>query len=541
MKYYLLFFLYFCSCLLSAQTDFPVTLDRDQQIEYIKNNSLPIVITPLPKRINSQFSEYNGILFRDSLFYFTVLQDESSRDFEDIFESYWSMKIYRARLSRLGYSKPIPLPKELNERKYFCANFTFNQQRDEIYFSRCPRTVNQELQCDIWYAKYRRGKWGSLQKLPDIVNVPGYNITQPFLVEYEQYRLLYFASNRPNGYGNMDIWCAIIKNGKYENPVNLGSFINTAGNEVTPFYDQENNILYFSSDTHTGLGGFDVFSAHGELSDWSTPDNLGVPINTEYHEIYFTCNSFNHGGYFSSNRPHSGSKPKDTCCYDLFSYQHLPHQTALSEESLQEDTLSAAEKISSYLPLPLYFHNDIPDPYSKKETTNANYINTLEDYIEMRSLYKQEYAKGLKGREKEKAEEKIDNFFTQQVEKGYEHLNNIVNLVVKELKEGHSVSILLSGYSSALHAKDYNRALALRRIMSFENYLRSYENGLLAPYMDNKRKNTLQIIPDPVGSEEAIRKQVSSSSKDKRNSIYSVEASAERRIEITHISIDTGF
>ena len=538
MKYNLLFLLLFFSYLLSAQTDSPFAPDKNRQIESIKNNPLPILITPLPKRINSQFSEYNGILFKDSLFYFTVLQDEGTRDFEDIFESYWSMKMYSARLSPSGYSKPRPLPKELNERKYFCANFTFNQGRDEIYFSRCPRTVNQELKCEIWYAKYRRGNWGSIQKLPAVINIPGYNTTQPFLVEYEQYRLLYFASNRPNGYGNMDIWYSIIKNGKCESPVNLGSFINTAGNEVTPFYDKENNTLYFSSDTHTGLGGFDVFSSYGALSDWSTPDNLGVPINTEYNEIYFTCNAFNDGGYFSSNRPHSGSKPKDTCCYDLFSYQHLPYQTQPPEEEPPKDTVPTTEKITSYLPLPLYFHNDIPDPHSKSETTTANYIKTLEDYIDMRFLYKQEYAKGLKGKEKENAEQKIDDFFTQQIEKGYERLHDIVNLLVKELKEGHSVTILLSGYSSALHAKDYNRKLALRRIMSFENYLRSYENGLLQPYMNGEKSNSLHIIPDPVGSEDAIRKQVSDNLKDKRNSIYSVEASAERRIEIRRVVIE---
>ena len=539
MKYYLLCFLLFFPYLLFTQNNLPFTIDKNQQVEYIKNNPLPIVVTPLPKPVNSQFSEFNGILFKDSVFYFTVLQDESSSDFEDVFDSYWTMKIYRSRLSARGYSKPIPLPKELNERKYFNANFTFNQNRNEIYFSRCPRTVNEELKCEIWYAKYRRGKWENLQILPETVNVPGYNVTQPFLVEYEEYKLLYFASNRPNGYGGMDIWYTIIKNGKYEIPVNLGSIINTAGNEVTPFYDKENKTLYFSSDFHTGLGGFDVFSSRGALSDWSMPDNLGVPINTEFNEIYFTYNSFNNGGHFSSNRPPDDSKSKDTCCYDLFSYQRLPYNAPPSEEYfLPEDTLLVEEKIALRLPLPLYFHNDIPDPRSKSETTNANYMETLEDYIKMRSLYKNEYAKGLKDKEKENAEQKIDDFFTQHVETGYENLNYIVNLLVNELQEGRSVTISLSGYASSLHAKDYNRKLTARRIMSFENYLMNYENGLLQPYMTGKMKNALRIIYIPLGSEEAIRKQVSDNIKDQRNSIYSVEASSERRIEVTRISID---
>ena len=74
--------------------------------------------------------------------------------------------------------------------------------------------------------------------------------------------------------------------------------------------------------------------------------------------------------------------------------------------------------------------------------------------------------------------------------------------------------------------------------MSFENYLRSYENGLLQPYMNGEKSNSLHIIPDPVGSEDAIRKQVSDNLKDKRNSIYSVEASAERRIEIRRVVIE---
>ena len=539
MKNNLFLLLFLFPYLLSAQSDLPFIPERNQQIEYIKNNPLPVVITPLSKRINTQFSEYNGILFEDSIFYFTLLQDESAHDDEGIFNSYWTMKIYRSRLSARGYSKPVPLPKELNEHKYFNANFTFNQARDEIYFSRCSRTINQELKCEIWYAKYRRGTWGNFQKLPETVNISGYNTTQPFLVEYEEYRLLYFASNRPNGYGGMDIWYTIIKNGKCETPVNLGSRINTSGNEVTPFYDKENATLYFSSDTHIGLGGFDVFSSRGALSDWSTPDNMGVPVNTKFNEIYFTYNSFSNGGHFSSNRPHDGVQLKDTCCYDLFSYQWLPYHELPSEEPfLPKDTLSTNEQIALRLPLPLYFHNDIPDPRSKSETTHANYIETLEDYIEMCSLYKEEYAKGLKGKEKEIAENRIDDFFTQQVRKSYENLHYIATLLVKELQEGRSVTISLSGYSSALYAKDYNRKLASRRIMSFENYLRSYKNGLLQPYMDGKKRNMLRIIPDPVGSEEAIRKHVSNNAKDKRNSIYSVEASMERRIEVTHILIE---
>ena len=89
----------------------------------------------------------------------------------------------------------------------------------------------------------------------------------------------------------MDIWYSIARDGKFEHPINAGPIINTEGNEITPFYDKKRAILYFSSDEHIGIGGYDIFYAEGAMSQWSSPSNMGVPINSEDNDIYLTINS----------------------------------------------------------------------------------------------------------------------------------------------------------------------------------------------------------------------------------------------------------
>ena len=524
------FFLY-------PQGTLPVLPDPEEQILFLKQDTLPVEVELLPRRINTRFSEYNGILYPDSSFFFSSLRDESEGDYQNIFKSFWAMKIYQSWLTISGYSRPEPLPKSINHPKYFNANFTFNAGRDHLYFTRCQPVIDTELKCELWESKKTRGKWAKPVKLNYRINLPGTSNTQPFLVEYEDFTVLYFSSDRPKGFGGMDIWFTILKDGKYEDPINLGNKINTPGDEITPFYDPARKVLYFSSDYHPGIGGFDIFYSQGAMSDWAVPSNMGVPFNSERNDYYFTQNSFNRSGYFCSNRPTARSRPGDTCCYDIFTYRWLndPEPPEYVPEDTVPDTLTTIERIRLSLPLVLYFHNDRPDPRSLDSTTLVDYRAALSDYIALKDLYRQEYARGLTGAKKEEAQLAIDLFFRDSVGKGFQKLELFTRYLVQELEAGKNISITVSGYASALHGKEYNRRLTLRRIASFKNYLEEYDNGILVPYMYAERQNKLTIITDPKGSMEAIRKNISDNPQDKRNSIYSIEASLERRIQITEI------
>ena len=112
--------------------------------------------------------------------------------------------------------------------------------------------------------------------------------------------ILYFSSNRPGGQGGFDIYVSYFKNGSWTYPSNLGPKINTAGNEITPFYDGEN--LYFSSDHTTGLGGFDVFKSSVDAGKWAIPENMGNGVNSPEDDYYFTKHPQAESYYLTSNR-----------------------------------------------------------------------------------------------------------------------------------------------------------------------------------------------------------------------------------------------
>jgi hypothetical protein len=187
------------------------------------------------------------------------------------------------------------------------------------------------------------------------------------------------------------------------------------------------------------------------------------------------------------------------------------------------------------LPLTLFFQNDEPDPRSWSYDTKQNYQNTLSDYLSIKELYKDEYSKGLKDKEKTAAEESIERFFKDSVEQGFVKLEMLSEYLLQELHSGRSVTLVVSGYASSLHDADYNLRLSARRIASLSNYLREYENGILKPFMEGNATNKLIIKPKPYGSDEAISKHVSGNINDQRNSVYSIAASLERRIQIVEV------
>ena len=118
---------------------------------------------------------------------------------------------------------------------------------------------------------------------------------------------LYFCSNKPGGYGGIDIYVSYKnKKGYWGKAVNLGPNINTAGDEQTPFIHADNNSLYFASNGWQGYGGSDLYVAHKKLdATWSKPINLGAPINTNDNEASVAISSTGVDGYIASDRPDS--------------------------------------------------------------------------------------------------------------------------------------------------------------------------------------------------------------------------------------------
>ncbi len=112
---------------------------------------------------------------------------------------------------------------------------------------------------------------------------------------------LYFASNRPGGFGGYDIYVSYRSGTSWGAPENLGSVINTPGNELSPFFDGQS--LFFSSDWHHGLGGLDIFRAERTENRWGRIFHLGQGVNSSYDDFGFVYDAFKNLGYIVSNRP----------------------------------------------------------------------------------------------------------------------------------------------------------------------------------------------------------------------------------------------
>lgn len=184
---------------------------------------------------------------------------------------------------------------------------TFNRLRDTIYFSR-NQDVSSKLsdissprnKLGIFSAVLIDGKW---TKIRDVrINNEWYNITTPCLSP--DGKKLYFASDKPGGYGGSDLYYSLWKGGRWEDPVNLGPVINTKGNESYPYINPAGE-LFFSSDGHESMGGKDIFFSMFSDSTWLEPVRLDPPINSKYDDFGIVTDTLMNEGYFSSNREKS--------------------------------------------------------------------------------------------------------------------------------------------------------------------------------------------------------------------------------------------
>ncbi len=251
---------------------------------FIKNSianeekQLPI---SLVKGINTQFPElFPSVTIDTDLFYFTRRDNTGNED----------LYIAKADDSCFGWKSIQKMGSPPNSPSMESAQF-ISADGHYLFFTRCEnRSENgwAEGGCDLFMA-YRISKdsaWTIPQPFGATINTPAYEGMPTLSADNKE---LYFVSDREGGYGGLDIWISKFENGAWQLPVNAGGNINTAGNETAPFINIDNQTLYFSSNGHIGMGGYDLYMCK-RIKDtvWSNPRNLGSPINTVYDEMS-TC------------------------------------------------------------------------------------------------------------------------------------------------------------------------------------------------------------------------------------------------------------
>ncbi len=516
-------------------------------------------IQHLDKKINTPYSEFGAIQRGDTLYY-------SSFRFEDKKDTQQPRRRIAKVLTSLNGAKGRTLRRKFNVESKHTAHTTFSKNGKRIYFTQCEYLSGINIRCAIYYREMdSKKRWGKAKKIKEPINLEGYTNTQPHIaIDESGKETLYFVSDRPDGKGKLDIWSASISpTGKFGKVENVSS-INTAENDITPFYHQTSQTLYFSSDGYQGLGGYDIFKAEKKENEWSKASHTGYPLNSSFNDIYYSLNEEGTRAYFSSNRLGSMylNKNNKACCNDIYKVNYQEEEPPKEEPPVvieeptppieAEPTPQPTEPkvvttvppkvvtipvpqepttLEDFLPLALYFHNDEPDRRTRKTTTKKTYGETYDSYIALQSLYKTEYTRPLHEDDVYDAEVEIDDFFYQKVEKGYRHLGLFSNILLTRLQQGEQVEIFIKGFTSPRAKSDYNELLAKRRISSVNNHFRNYQNGIFLKYLNTKQL----IISERAFGETTAAQSISDRLDDQRNSIYSVPAASERRVEIVEI------
>lgn len=357
--------------------------------------------------------------------------------------------------------------------------------------------------------------------------------TQPWATVIDGRGMLFFAAT--DGEGDSDIWYGEIIGDSLANIRNAGDRINSPGNEVTPCFDPTTGHLWFSSDFHAGLGGFDIFR-----SIWGGdggPENVSA-LNSSANDLYPVYDAASGIGWLTSNRKGSFADKGETCCNDLYRFTRTdqrrdpePTTTARTDNipPRQEMVVDALLRMNDELPLKLYFHNDEPEPRSWSTTTRQTYGATFDTY---RSLYPTYVSTN-------KDTAAIQAFLQQEAERGRSDLDRLVQALLMALSSGTQVTLEVRGHASPLARNDYNRNLSQRRIESLRNHLREVDNGQLRGFMDSTATNggKLRLRALPFGEERAVAG-VSDDIKALDRSVFSPEAARERRIEVERIVVE---
>ena len=263
--------------------------------------------------INTKESDFAPAILDRQLIFSTARDTGVARDKIHEWNNRAFLNLYQANIlidGRTDQASAKKLDRRINAKTHE-SSAVFTRDGQTMYFTR-NNSKNGEFARDesgisrlkIYRAAKNKDSWKNLEELP--FNSNDYSVAHPSLSQDD--KRLYFASDMPGTHGASDIFYVDInEDGSFGKITNLGPEINTESRETFPYVD-ENNILYFASDGHPGLGGLDIFATPLEEEE-TAPVNLGEPINSPQDDFSFVKDPRNNNGYFASNRP--GGKGSD--------------------------------------------------------------------------------------------------------------------------------------------------------------------------------------------------------------------------------------
>ena len=453
--------------------------------------------------LNSRASDFSPAYARDdySLIYFTSSRDGTAsrkthgatgQNFTDIFES---------RLDKNEkWSSPVPV-RGLNS-EFEDGTPTFSADYREVYFTRCETGKREQKGCMIMHSTKEGDSWSTPNNtgiLPDSL-IAAHPALSP------DGMTLYFVSDMPGGYGGKDIWYVTKTGDSWSPPVNLGTDINTSGDEIFP-YIRSDGVLYFSSDGHIGMGGLDIFKAVRQPDGGWIVTNMKPPINSYADDFGIIFEGSSEKGIFSSTR---NERERD----NLFGFELPP---------LNFNVTGLVKDEQTDAPVPGATVQLIASDGSNLQTETGaagDFRFTLKanvDYIFLAS--KQNY---LNGREREttRGQEQSRNFMVtillMAIDKPVELPNilydfgrwdlrpeSMISLdkLVETLLDNRNITIELMSHTDSRDTEEYNLQLSQRRAQSVVEYL--IDKGIDTDRLSAKGygESTPKVVDDEIAEQ----------------------------------------
>jgi outer membrane protein OmpA-like peptidoglycan-associated protein len=358
-------------------------------------------------------------------------------------------KIYPLRLYK-GYFKNGSVSKAIDQiadNVNIAAN-SFSRDGNTVYLTAWKDETKSGIQpFAIYYMKRpdAKSKWSNPTIMPAPVNVKGFQSKQPFLTPDGKHLL--FSSNQPGGFGKYDLWMIAMDGEKpIGNALNLGSNINTSGNDVTPFYFPEDSRLSFSTDGRLGMGGLDIFETTGSITQnqWTNPiTHLSAPYNSVKDDEYFKSYGAD-TSYLSSDR-------QSTCCLEIFRTVKIKALDSIKTITSKIDTVKTDTTTKSIL----VFNKPEPEPVVQKvievETAEKHFMDSINaiTFIRRNVYY---------------------NFASAKVRtEDYSQLDEIVSV----LEKNPELNILVASFTDCKGSLEANIRLSRKRSESVRWYLMS--------------------------------------------------------------------
>lgn len=413
------------------------------------------------------------------------------------------LDMYVSELDGIQLKEPQIFDKSLDS-KFHDGPASFSNNGTYVAFTKNhshDKSKDKIVELQIWFSNLVDKKW--TEPVSFSVNNAGYEVGHPCLTQ--DGKTMYFVCNMPGGFGGADIY-RVTKGdkGEWSKPENLGNKINTEGDEVFPFVEEKNGILFFSSNGHFGLGDLDIFMCAMNGAAFGRVYNAGAPLNTKYDDFAVITDSMATKGYFSSNRA-GGSGDDDI--YSVEILKDLGIEKKIKGIAKDKDENPIAKTFVTLLD----DKNNIVDTVTTKD--DAAYTFLAESGKEFKLVGKKEkYNDGsapvntlgkeyivkadviLLAKEEVKPPTKAE-VVAQKIQEGVDlgkieelELNTIyfdyhkydirpdaeieLNKIVKIMNEYPKMVVSLNSHTDCRSTKNYNQKLSERRAIASANYIK---------------------------------------------------------------------